>query len=478
LTTSSQTLTLPQAIRLAADYFNTGELQTAEKICRQVLQAQPENSGALYILALIAIQVENDEAAIALLQKAISSNPSVPDYYGNLGNLFKKQGQFAQTIHCYQQVLALQPNSIKAYNNLGNVFKAQNQLVEAKINFQRAIALKPDWPKAHFGYAVTLLKSGDFIAGWQEYEWRFRDTEIKKIPQLKHPLWDGSPLEGRRLLVHWEQGFGDTLQFIRYLYLIKGGTLIFAGQPQLKQLLESLPCLDIFRVNPFDEEPDIAYDVWMPLLSLPKLFGTTLETIPNQIPYLSPDAQTVETWQTQLAAYTGFKIGIVWAGSPTHANDRNRSCTLMDFAPLAKMPNVVLFSLQTGEATTQPLQEDMEMISLTKSLKDFSDTAAAIAALDLIISVDTAIVHLAGAMGQNVWVLLAFDSDWRWLTERHDSPWYSTMRLFRQTAFGNWGSVFDQVISAFENAFVPSNKKNNAKDAKDAKDAKERFLPF
>jgi tetratricopeptide (TPR) repeat protein len=444
--TSSQTLTLQQAIQLANQYYKANQLVEAETLCRKILQTDSQNSVALYLLGLIADKMGQTEAAINLLKQAILINPTVIAFQGNLGNLLKKQGKLAEAFQCYQQVLYLDPHSIEAYNNLGNIFKAQGQLELAITYFQRAIALKPDWPTAHLGYSLALLKKGEFILGWQEYEWRLKNNEVS-TPKLKQPRWDGTPLAGQTLLIHWEQGLGDTIQFSRYLTLLTGGKLIFVIPSVLASLLKNLPQVNtIITHDQLDKEPDISYDIWIPLLSLPRHFATTLDNIPAAVPYLYPDLFKVEQWH-QRFAQNHFKIGIVWAGNPNHQDDRNRSCSLTYFAKLAELPHVTLFSLQKGAAANQPVPQEMNLVSLTPFLKDFSDTAAVIANLDLIISVDTAIAHLAGAIGQPVWVLLHFNSDWRWLVAREDTPWYPTMRLFRQPTPGDWDSVFSQVLA-------------------------------
>jgi Tfp pilus assembly protein PilF len=441
----STTLTLQQAIQLANQHYNANQLAAAEALCRKILQADSQNSVALYLLGLIADKTGQTETAINLVKQATLINPTVVAFQGNLGNLLKKHGRLTEAIQCYQQVLNLEPQSIEAYNNLGNVLKAQGQLEQAITYFQRAIALKPDWPTAHVGYSLVLLKTGKFTLGWQEYEWRLKNNEII-TPQLKQPRWDGTPLAGRILLIHWEQGFGDTIQFSRYLTLLTGGKLIFVVSTALASLLANLsPVATIMAHDQFDQEPNVTYDVWVPLLSLPRYFATTLNNIPATVPYLYPDPVKVEQWQQRLAQ-NSFKIGIVWSGNPKHQDDRNRSCSLTYFVKLAKLPQVTLFSLQKGAAANQHLQE-MNLVSLTTDLKDFSDTAAAIANLDLIISVDTALAHLAGAMGRPVWVLLHFNSDWRWLLAREDTPWYPTMRLFRQPVPGDWNNVFEQVLA-------------------------------
>ena len=375
---TSTTLTLQQAIQLANQHYNANQLAAAEALCHKILQADSQNSVALYLLGLIADKTGQTETAINLIKQAIVINPTVIAFQGNLGNLLKKQGRLTEAIQCYQQVLNLEPQSIEAYNNLGNALKAQGQLEQAITYFQRAIALKPDWPTAHVGYSLVLLKTGNFNLGWQEYEWRLKNNEII-TPQLKQPRWDGMPLAGRILLIHWEQGFGDTIQFSRYLTLLTGGKLIFAVPTALASLLASLSeVATIIAHDQFDSEPDVAYDVWAPLLSLPYYLTTTLNNVPATVPYLFPDLVKVEQWQQRLTQ-NGFKIGIVWSGNPKHQDDRNRSCSLIHFLKLAKLSHVTFFSLQKGAAANQHPPSEMNLVSLTPDLKDFSDTAAVIA---------------------------------------------------------------------------------------------------
>ncbi len=403
---------------------------------------------AHYNLALLLHEQGKLAEAIDAFQQAITLNPNYVKAHNNLGLVFVEQAQFDHAMACYERALAITPNNADTYNNLAAVWTEQNKLNKAIECYLKALRINPNLAEVHFNYGTLLLKKGDLITGWLKYEWRLK-IKTGKYPQLKQPLWEGNPLAGRRLLVHWEQGFGDIIQFVRYLPLIKGGTVILAIQSPLKQLLNGLPGVDLLIVKSYDNEPDIAYDVWIPLLSLPNLFATTLDTIPASIPYLYPDSQKVEKWRTRFES-ARFKIGLVWSGNPKFQYNRNRSASLAHFAPLASVQNISLFSLQKGEAAKQPIPEGMEMIPLTEELEDFSDTAAAINCLDLVISTDTAVPHLAGALGKPVWLLLHFSSDWRWLLDRNDNPWYPTMRLFRQAAPGDWASVFQQVVDALK----------------------------
>jgi hypothetical protein len=322
---------------------------------------------------------------------------------------------------------------------------------EAMPCLERAIGLRPDLAIIHWNRAIALLLEGRLTEGWAEAEWRFAYTPAlrRDFPQ---PAWDGrSDLAGRTILLHAEQGLGDAIQFCRYAPMVAarggGDRVVLECQPELAALLTTAPGVaQVVRRG----DPLPPFELHCPLLSLPHRFGTTLATIPAAVPYLTPDPDKVRAWQSRLAADgPGRKVGLAWAGSPGHANDRQRSCRLSDFAPLANVPGVTFYSLQlgpTGEQATNP-PPGLRLLDPTADLRNFADTAALVANLDLVISVDTAVVHLAGALAKPTWVLLPFNPDWRWLRDREDSPWYPTMRLFRQSERGNWKSTIERVAS-------------------------------
>ena len=292
---------------------------------------------------------------------------------------------------------------------------------------------------------------GRFEQGWPGYEWRWKCKEFGSLPPFQPPLWDGSSLDGRTILVHAEQGLGDTLQFIRYVPSLhqRGGRVILMCQPPLVRLLTRSPGIERLLAH---GDPVPEFDVHTPLLSLPRLLGTTLESVPADVPYLEAEPQLVEAWRHRLGSYPGFKVGIVWQGNPKFRLDRLRSIPLAQFAPLARVPGVHLFSLQKGPGAEQlaAVTDRFPVTDLGRRLDDFMDTAAVLKNLDLVISVDTAIAHLAGALGIPVWVALPFAPDWRWLMGREDSPWYPTMRLFRQTRPGQWEDVFHHIAEALQ----------------------------
>jgi hypothetical protein len=292
---------------------------------------------------------------------------------------------------------------------------------------------------------------GDFERGWEEYEWRWKKAKVtpRDFPQ---PLWDSSALEGRTILIHTEQGLGDTLQFIRYVPLVKqrGGTVIVECPASLGQLLASCAGIDRLIASGAPLPP---FDVHAPLLSLPRIFGTTLANVPAEVPYLSADPALVEYWRSELSSVAGIKIGIAWQGNPRFPADCMRSIPLTHFTPLAQVDGVRLFSLQkgTGSAQLAAVASYLPVIDLADRLDEtsggFMDTAAVMKNLDLVVTSDTSIAHLAGALGVPVWVALALGGDWRFLVGREDSPWYPTMRLFRQTQMGDWDSVFERIAA-------------------------------
>jgi tetratricopeptide (TPR) repeat protein len=480
-------LTTQDTFDLALQHHQAGRLQEAEQLYRQVLAQQPEHAIAMHHLGLIAHKVGRNDAAVNLMRQAIALDPNLPDAYNNLGaalqgtgqldeaiaayrqaivlqpihaeahsnlgSALKRKGQLDEAIAVYRRAIALNPNFPEAHNNLGNALRDKGQLDEAITAFRQAIALRPDYADAHCSLAVALLARKDFQEGWEEYEWRWKgNARILRPPPQKfiQPQWDGRPLESRTILLYTEQGFGDAIQFIRYVPLVaeRGGKIIIACQAQLQRL---------FKINSrgwqivSDGEILPRLDLHCPLLSLPRVFHTTLPGIPQTVSYLQADAEAAIRWQLRLTSQSPIvNVGLAWAGSPTNTNDRNRSMKLASLAPLAQVPGVRFISLQKGkaavEAKTPPV--GMQLIDWTEDLKDFADTAALIANLDLVIAVDTAVVHLAGAMGKPVWTLLPFVPDWRWLLERDDSPWYPSMRLFRQPSLGDWDSVIARVVAA------------------------------
>ena len=339
---------------------------------------------------------------------------------------------------------------MESQNNLGLALQSLGKLDEAAACYRRALELRPDDAGVQWHQALLSLLTGDFQRGWAGYAqgWKAKKRQWRDFSQ---PLWDGRPLEGKTILLHAEQGLGDTIQFIRYAARVKqaGANVIVECQQPLLRLLAGCRSVDGL-IGRGDDLP--AFDTHAPLLSLPGIFHTSLETIPAGAAYLFAEPGLVEHWRGELSAMAGSRIGIVWRGNPKHANDRDRRLPLSCFEPLARLPGVRLFSLQK-EAGAEELREPRNQFPITElgsRLDDFADTAAVLKNLDLLITCDTAVAHLAGALGVPVWVAIPLVPDWRWLLDRSDSPWYPTMRLFRQQAPDDWTGVFERIRAALE----------------------------
>jgi Flp pilus assembly protein TadD len=417
----------------------------------EATKLKPDYADAYYNLSLALKELQQFENAVKYFNQAIQLAPDDAYAYYNLGNTYEALGRYEAAVENYQIAIKKNRNFTDVHNNLAVVLKELGRFDEAIGHFREAIWLQPDCAEAHWNLSLSLLVNGQFEEGWKEHEWRFKRGEESTIYpyDFRIPLWDGSRFDGKRLFVHSEQGFGDTLQFIRYLPMVKsrGGSVIFETFGPLLEIIRGLPGIDeLVEISP-NRSPADSCDYYVPIMSLPMLFATDIRTIPSNIPYLFVDPIKVGQWKNRINSKDFKKIGIVWAGKPVHGNDKNRSCELEHFLPLARIPGVEMYGLQKGDAARQAeTSAGMKgIINFDRELKDFSETAAAIENLDLIISVDTALVHLAGAMGKPVWTLLPYAPDWRWLLEREDTPWYPTMRLFRQPARGDWGSVFDKI---------------------------------
>lgn len=426
-----------------------GELGEAVRHYEKATQILPDLVEAWYGMGNVLKEKGEWEEAIFCFQKALVLRPDYSGAYNNMGNIFREQRRLEKAIFCYEKAIQIEPSNAAAYNNMGSAFQDQGKIDMSIEKFDQALKLRPEHAETHFNRALALLVRGDFLEGWKGYEWRFKKPDWKTAyPELyKIPRWDGSCFSGKRLLVHHEQGHGDNLQFIRFLPMVKarGGTVIFESSRPLLRLFRNFPGIDeLLERTPANSSSE-EFDLYIPLLSLPGIFETTLETVPGEVPYLHADPGEAESWRTRLGN-GGFKVGIVWAGNPEHKNDHNRSCALDHFLPLADIPSVRLYGLQKeitagGKASSRGMLPD----NLGEHLDDFANTAGVLENLDLLISVDTSVAHLAGAMGRPVWLLLPFAPDWRWLLNREDSPWYPTMRLFRQMKPGDWNAVFQLI---------------------------------
>lgn len=469
--------TLLDVLDAAVNHHMAGRLAEAAQDYRVVLAVEPAQPDALHLLGVAEAQRGAHAAAAALIAHALRLRPDAASPWANLGGALRVLGDAERADAALTRALALDPSLADALTNLGSVRHALADYSAALAWLERAerlrpghpdtalnrgvvlrdarrfaesdacldalLAATPDHADAHLARAVGRLVRGDLRAGWEAFEWRPR--------RLPAPPWAGEPLDGRRILLHAEQGFGDTIQFARYAPLVAraGGRVILDVHPLQFRLLRSLgPEIQVLVRGP----APAPHDLHCPLMSLPRAFGTDLASIPAPPAYLSAEADEVARWGRRIAEVdtgtgSGPRIGLVWAGNPNHRNDRNRSITVERLAPLLDAPGLRLFSLQTGDAkATRPAA----LPDLTAGVRDFADSAAILANLDLVIAVDTATIHLAGALGVPAWLLLPYAPDWRWLLDRADSPWYPSLRLFRQPRPGDWDSVLRAVATELE----------------------------
>jgi len=488
--------------RVAAYHFNLGlahlalgRVEEARACFQEAVKLQPDFADAHNNLACAFLQLGKPDEAEAHFRLALRSRPDYADAHSGLGIALADQAKLDEAVTHFRQALRIRPDFAEVHSNLATALEHQGRLEEALAHFQQALRIRPGFPEVQQGLALQSLLRGDFEQGWPGYEWRWRLPSAlrRSFPQ---PLWDGSLLGGGTILLYAEQGLGDTLQFIRYAPLVKqrGGKVIVECQPSLLRLLARAPGIDHLVAQGAPLPP---FDVQAPLLSLPRILRTALATIPAKVPYLHADAELVKHWKSWKSEVgsrksehlhltadirhrtSDFLVGIAWQGNPAFRGDRFRSIPLSSFAPLAGLDGVQLISLQKGPGTDQlgwtvdggrwteqPIHcppstvhrppftvhrspQGWGLLDLGSRLDEasgaFMDTAAVMMNLDLVISSDNAVPHLAGALGVPVWLALPLGPDWRWLLEREDSPWYPTMRLFRQTRCGQWEDVFDRM---------------------------------
>ncbi len=447
-------------LNLARASQKLGRYSKAANSLSRALALKPDYLPAYLDLSFLCYRQGNVTRAISCCQKALELDPECADAYNNLGNAMADQGDFPAALQAYEQALSIRPDRAEFRFNLANALKNCGRLPAAIENYRQALGLIPDYTDAHWNLSHALLLSGNLKDGWREYEWRFQLPAQNNIYPFRYgvPRWDGSSFKGRRLLVHDEQGFGDTLQFLRYLPMVKalGGTVILEVRRQLLKLVKHAAGFDDLIARSSDGHPPLEFDMYIPLMSLPFVFGTNLASIPAPVPYLATDVELTRRWAQKLATIPGFKVGICWQGNPAHQADRWRSVPLKFFTPLAAIPDIQLISLQKKHGLDQlsDLPAGVSIIDFGPELDEvngvFMDSAAMMKNLDLVIASDTAIAHLAGALGAPVWLILPAVPEWRWLMARNDSPWYPTMRLFRQTKPGEWATAFNQINAALK----------------------------
>jgi tetratricopeptide (TPR) repeat protein len=432
--------------QLGALCRQAGQFQAAVGFLEAALRLQPRFANLNLMLGSVYKHLGRLEEAAACCRREADLAPDNADAPYNLGLVLQNLDRPAEAAVAYQRALELRPNYADALINLGCVRRELRQAAAALPLFETAVRLEPQRAEAHWELGVTLLALGRFERGWQEYEWRWRQPDFTgQLPRLSQPRWGGEDLNGRRILLYAEQGYGDAIQFVRYTTLVaaRGGRVTVGCPAPLHKLFECVAGVEQL-ITQFNQLP--AIEVQAPLMSLPGIFKTTLATVPAQVPYILVPAEP----RADAPGPPGrLRIGLVWAGRPTHPNDHRRS---IPFDAVARLldEDSVWFSLQVGGAGPGlgPLVQAGKITDWGPQIGDFMDTARAIARLDLVIAVDTAMAHLAGAMGKPVWLLLPFEAEWRWLLERADSPWYPTMRLFRQKQPNDWREVIATVAAA------------------------------
>lgn len=433
--------------------FRLDQLDQTIQAYQRCLDINPAHTRCLTNIGATYEKMSRYDEAAVMIRQALIHSPEDLTALKNLGHVLLKLGQPAEAMQLLMKAVQIAPADPDAHYTLGNSLLRMEKLQDAMNCYIRVRQLQPAGARGYFAPASVLLLNGQYKEGWAAYESRFDMAAFKpNVPNIQERLWDGRALNGRDLLVHVEQGFGDTIQFIRYLPKIaaerrgSGGKIKLLCEPELYRVIQSVGGYDeIYQLNSGDQ---VTFDAQIPVLSLPARFGTTLETVPNEVPYLkAPESKHGAIPRPE---GTKFAVGIVWAGRPTHSDDRYRSIPFGWFSTLVDVPGVHFYSIQWGGRAQEArgLAEQGRLTDLNDRLTDFGETAAIIDQLDLVIACDTSVAHLAGALGKQVWVLLAYGGEWRWLMNRDDTPWYPTMRLFRQRICGDWRNVFVRVKNA------------------------------
>ncbi|MGO9438390.1 MAG: tetratricopeptide repeat protein [Terracidiphilus sp.] len=449
---------IPALCNLGNLLCSSGKFEEAKTCYRRAIALDPNFAEGHNNLGVVFRELGKFEEAQACHERAVALRPDYADAHNNLGIVFRDRGMLDESAACHERAISLWPDYSEAHNNLGNTRRSQGRLEESLRSYRQALVVNPDNVEARWNLSLVELLTGDFAAGWRDYEIRTqrRKCATRVFPE---PLWRGAALNGARILLHAEQGLGDTVQFLRYVPMVQaaGGTVTLDVQNSLLRLAAQLPGIATLVVS---GEPLPPFECHCPLMSLPLAFGISIANIPAQVPYLNVpveaqrDAERLE-WPDE-----GLRVGLVWSGNPRFPDDWLRSIPLPCFDALLHVEGVRFFSLQMGPAASQLGEIEAPVIDLKPAIGDLADTAALIGKLDLVITVDTAVAHLAGALGKPTWLLLPFAPDWRWLMEREDSPWYPTMRLFRQPKFGDWTPVLERVRNELA-VLVRRNRRTN-----------------
>jgi hypothetical protein len=440
-----------QLMQLATEHEQAGRLDEAEIILRRVAAEAGDHPPALHLMGIVAFKRDRIAEAAQLMERSIALAPMEALYYRNICEVYRILGRLDEALVAGKRAASLAPNDVHCHHNLGVLHYHRLELDEAVAAGERAIALDPNFAGAHFGIAEASLLRGEFARGWEEYEWRMKLANAPPLlPPTERPQWDGRPIGEGTLLLIADQGYGDVIQFTRYIpwAAARCAHLAIACSAELHPVIEQQAgAVPIF--DHWERAPEFAR--YCPLSGLPRLARTTLDTIPGGVPYLRADPARRAAWAERLDALLprGYRrIGMAWAGRPTHHNDRNRSTALATFAPLTELPGIAFVSLQKGTTQAQigGYWGRAPLINLGPEIRDFGDTMAVVECLERVITVDTSVAHLAGAMGKATWVMLPHAPDWRWLLNRTDTPWYPAHRLFRQGPDRGWDKVIDAIV--------------------------------
>jgi Tfp pilus assembly protein PilF len=437
---------LDELLQLATDFLDGGRLDDSERLLTHILLAAPDTAAALHLNAILNYRSNRHEVAASQLERAIELAPHSIIYWRNLCPIYERLGRYDDALRVGRRALDMDSSDLQTLHNLALVHYRRLALDESLACARQALALDPEAPGPHFQLAETLLLRGDFVQGWEQYEWRYQIAgAIPPLPPSNRPQWDGLPLPTQTLLLIADQGFGDTIQFGRYIPWVcdRCSDVVVAADPVMHPIIRKIrPAAKL--VQQWNQCP--SFFAYCPLSGLPRLHQSDLDTIPSTLSYLRADPAQTSIWRARLHNLipSGLRrVGIVWAGRPAHNNDINRSASLADLAPIAAVDHIALISLQKGSPQNAIANyfHRAPLFNLGAAIETFDDTMAIIEALDLVVTVDTAVAHLAGAMGKPVWILLPYAPDWRWLLNRNDSPWYPTARLFRQSRPGDWTTV-------------------------------------
>jgi tetratricopeptide (TPR) repeat protein len=444
---------LDEVLHIAGEFERGGRLDEAARLLDHILAAQPDHGDTMHLAGVVAFRRGDEIRALELMERSLHHGNNIPLYLRNICELYRVLGRMDDALDAASRATALAPADPLCLMNQAIIHYHRLELDAALDSGTRALRFNPSLAGAHFVRAESLLLRGDWPEGWAEYEWRFRiDGAAPPMPRSETPHWDGGALGGGTLLLVADQGFGDVIQFSRYIPWARercAGIAIACDSEMAPLLRQIVPAATLF--TRWQDCP--AHAAFCTLSGLPRLARTVVETVPAPIPYLRADPDRVSRWAARLDGLVpkGLRrIGVIWAGRPTHKNDRNRSAALADLAPLGEVSGIALLALQKGPGTGQAggWYGRAPLVNLGAEIRDYDDTMAILANIECLVTVDTSVAHLAGAMGRTVWVMLPFVPDWRWLLSRDDTPWYPTMRLFRQSSARRWSDVLEAVALA------------------------------